>query len=370
MLQYNLHPDPASKPATRTIASRFPDEPFPGRSMRRFTTATVLIAFVVLCIAAGATPGAAESPRVVVTIKPAHSLAAAVMRGVAEPHLLIEGSGSPHGQALKPSQASRLQEAEAVIRVSEALETFLNRSIANLAGDARVITLDETPGLTLHETRQGGPWQRRGHEEQEEPGEAGHEHRVPAGGADGRDGRDPHASHAHGGHDPHLWLDPHNARKLAGRIAAALSEIWPEHESAFKANAARLRERLAALDAEIAGRLAPLKDTPYIVFHDAYRYFEERYGLSPAGSVTVAPDRLPGAWRVAQIRERIERAGATCVFVEPQFEPRLVATLTEGTPARRGVLDPLGARLEPGAELYFSLMRNLAAGLAECLAPA
>lgn len=346
--------------------------------IRRLATAFVLTAaFAALGSAAGAT----QSPHVVVTIKPAHSLVAAVMEGVAEPDLLIAGSGSPHGEALKPSQARSLQKAGAVIRVSETLETFLNRSIANMAGEARVITLDETPGLTLHRAREGGLWEDHGHAASphaehgahpghEEQAAAGHDHGAHGSSTEIQGGQEDHEPHAHGTYDTHLWLDPRNARKLAGRIAAALSEIWPQHESAFKANAARLRERLAALDAELAEQLAPLQDKPYIVFHDAYRYFEERYGLSPAGSVTVAPERVPGARRLSEIRERIKRASPLCVFAEPQFEPRLVATLIEGTQARRGVLDPLGAELEPGPELYFTLMRNLADNLARCLAPA
>lgn len=295
----------------------------------------------------------AETPRVVVTVKPIHSLVASVMRGIAEPDLLISGGGSPHAYALRPSDAVTLQRAGVVIRVSEALEAFLSRPIENLARGAVVVTLEEAPGLTLYEVRKGGLWESDSHEAGERDGDGEKE----AG----------HVEQEHGGHDPHLWLDPANARAIAAEVARRLSARYPDHAAAFERNARELDARLQRLDSELRAATAPLRGKPYILFHDAYRYFEERYRLSPAGSVTVSPERPPGARRLTAIRARIRSAGAICVFAEPQFEPRLLAALTEGTPARTGTLDPLGAGLAAGEDLYFTLLRSLAAGLADCL---
>ena len=285
---------------------------------------------------------AADTPKVVVTIKPVHALVAGVMEGVAVPELLLSGGGSPHAHALKPSHARALQNARVVVRVSESLEVFLNRPIANLAKGAEVLNLDDAPGLTLHKPRNLNLRKR----------------------ADRR-----HDAHADGTHDPHLWLDTANAQVLTRFIATGLSRAFPDQTAAFEANAARLNTRLRALDEELKAATAPLREKPYIVLHDAYRYFEERYGLRPAGWITASAERLPGARRLLAIRQQINDAQAICVFTEPQFEPKLVLTLIEGTKARRGVLDPLGAELKPGVNLYFTLMRNLAAGLRECLAP-
>jgi zinc transport system substrate-binding protein len=318
--------------------------------MTRFRNSVLHAAM--LCVAWTVTARAVEPVRVVTTIKPVHSLAASVMQGVAEPDLLISGGGSPHAYALKPSHARSLESARVVIRVSADLETFLNRPIANLAARSIIVTLDETPGLTLYDAREGGLWENADRSSEHE-----------------RTGHD-EGAHAHGAHDPHLWLDPVNARKLAGRIAQALSEAYPTHAAAFTANAEKLRARLTALDTELRAATESLRGKPYIVFHDAYRYFEERYGLQPAGAVAVSPERIPGARRLKAIRDRIAKAEAICVFAEPQFEPKLIATVTEGTAARRGVLDPLGAGLAPGPGQYFTLMRNLAADLAACLTPA
>lgn len=311
-----------------------------------------LVLSTILLALAGAPAGAyaGNAPKVVVTIKPAHALVAGVMRGVAVPELLISGGGSPHAFALKPSHARALQKARVIFRVSEALESFLNGPIENLAGESIVVTLDETPGIRLYTARKGGLWERHSgaHEKHEESNHKGHEH---------------------GTHNPHLWLDPVNAQKLIGDIQAQLSAAFPAHADVFAKNAARLDVQLTKLDTELKAATAALRDKPYIVLHDAYRYFEERYGLRPVGSITVGPERLPGARRLSAIRARINDAQAICVFAEPQFEPKLVLTLIEGTKAKRGTLDPLGAELTPGPDLYFALMRNLAAGLSDCLAP-
>lgn len=312
-------------------------------------------------------PGAAaaEAPRVAVTLKPVHSIVAGVMAGIAEPQLLMPGGGSPHAYALKPSQARALARAGLVVRVSENLETFLDRPIENLSDNAAVVTLEDIPGLTLYQVREGGVW-----EDHDLAGASG-EKREPHGHRHGKhdDEHTRPAGHAHGEHDTHIWLDPHNARIIASHVAEALSKVWPDHAGAFAANAERLSGRIAALDAGLKASTGKLRGKPYIVFHDAYRYFEERYGLQPAGSITVSPERTPGAKRLLAIRERIDESGSICVFAEPQFEPRLVATVTAGTPARRGVLDPLGASLPEGPDHYFSLMRNLADALTKCLSP-
>lgn len=344
-------------------------------ALTKATTSPAWLILPVLSSALIASPAgvnAADAPKVVVTIKPVHSLVAGVMEGVAAPVLLIAGGGSPHDHALKPSQARALQNARVVFRVSTNLETFLNRQIGNLAQKAAVVDFDETQGLTLYKARKGGIW------EGQDAGEAGHEvHAEGKGGRErhGHEGKKaPKAERGHGEHarlemDPHLWLDPANAKRLTLRIAAELSRAYPTHADAFRENAVQLVGRLTRLDGELKTATEPLGGKSYIVFHDAYRYFEERYGLRPLGSVTVSPDRLPGARRLSAIRERIRQAQADCVFAEPQFEPKLVLALVDGTSARRGVLDPLGANLAPGADLYFTLMRNLASALTECLAP-
>ena len=296
------------------------------------------------------TTTAAAEPRVVASIRPIHSLVAGVMQGVGQPALLLSSAGSPHDYSLRPSDARALENAAAIFWVGAGLEAFLAKPLETLAGDARIVALGEAEGVALLPTRAGGIWHEEAHEE--EPQAEEHEHED---------------DHEHGEHDMHLWLDPHNAAAMVDAIVGALGAVDPGNRARYEANGRELRERLAALDAALRDRLAPVADRPFVVFHDAYQYFVQRYGLHEVGAITVDPQRRPGAQRLAEIRARLQELGAACVFAEPQFEPALVETVIEGSAARKGVLDPLGATLEAGPGQYFELLDGLAGALVACL---
>lgn len=283
--------------------------------------------------------------RVVASVKPLHSLVAGVMEGVGEPTLLVRGAASPHSYALKPSDAEALRRAQLVLWVGESLEGFLAKPLATLAGSARVVELLEEPGIRRLPVREGGLW-------------GGHDHGH---------GHDRGHGHGHEALDGHVWLDPGNARAVVGLVADRLAAIDPANAQAYRANADRLSARIDALDREIRDALEPVRDRPFVVFHDAYRYLEDRYGLRAVGAIAVNPERPPSAKRLREIRATLERRGAVCVFAEPQFEPAVVRTVVEGTAVRRGVLDPEGANLADGPGLYFELMRANARALTECL---
>ena len=362
---------------------------------------------------------AAEAPAAVASIKPIHSLLAGVMDGVGEPSLLVPGGASPHAWSLRPSDAHAIEHADFVVWVGEGLESFLVGPIEALAADAYVLELSRAEGITLLRMREGGAWDEHGHDDGEDHG--GDEHADDHEGHDDDEHADDHEGHdddkhadEHEGHDDdehadehrddhdgdheedehagthededdhahvhredghehgmgefnmHLWLDPANAEVIVQAMADALVRLDPEHESVYRANEAALEARLRALDGELEDAFAPVRDRGFIVFHDAWQYLDTRYGLRAVGSVTVSPDQAPGAARLAEVREKIVGAEATCVFAEPQFEPRLVRTLVEGTGARTGTLDPLGAALEGGPDLYFDLMRTNAAAFRAC----
>jgi zinc transport system substrate-binding protein len=321
-----------------------------------------------------ATAGSAEAdeaPAVVVSIKPVHSLVAGVMAGVGEPVLLVQGAGSEHSYSLRPSQARALDQADVVFWMGETMETFLIKPLQALSGNAKVVALWETPGLTLLPTREGGMWEEHDHgDEHAEAHEAEGEHAEAHEEEGGHAEEDHEVEHLHGETDMHVWLDPNNAKVLVAAMATTLSDADPPNASTYQANAARLDQRLDELDRSLQGKLAVVADRPYVVFHDAYQYFEHRYGVSAVGAITINPTVPPGAQRLGAIRERLEHLDAACVFAEPQFEPALVDTLIEGTSAGKGVLDPLGAALEEGPDQYFGLMHGLAASLVECLGTA
>jgi zinc transport system substrate-binding protein len=240
-----------------------------------------------------------------------------------------------------------------------------------LAGNAKVIELSQTPGLTLLPTREGGMWE--AHEHGGEDGGADVEHGAAEHpDAHGDEGEHAGAEHetagdAHGEADMHIWLDPENAKVLAAAIASALADADPSNAAVYQANAESLRQRLDELDRSLRDRLATVADRPYVVFHDGYQYFEHRYGVRAVGAITINPTVRPSAQRLGEIHERLEELDAACVFAEPQFEPTLVDTVVEGTSAKKGLLDPLGAALDAGPDQYFQLMNSLADSLVSCL---
>lgn len=331
----------------------------------------------------GLVAGAAAAPQVVTTIKPIHSLTAGVMKGVGAPTLLIEGAGSPHAYSLKPSQAAALQDADLIVWMGPQLETFLTKPLETLSGGAHTLTLAQSDGVKTLAFREGGAFERHSHDQDEEEHdhdhgdhddhdhEGEHDHEAHDH-SDHDEHADEHAhhdhDHDHDGVDPHMWLDPANAKAFVSALSEELSEIDPDNAATYEANAQALQGRLDGLMTQVSGKLAPVQGKPFIVFHDAYQYFENRFDISAAGSITVSPERAPGAERVAEIQHHIEELGANCVFSEPQFEPKIVRVLVDGTQAKAGELDPLGATLDAGENQYFELINGLATGLTECLA--
>jgi zinc transport system substrate-binding protein len=328
----------------------------------------IIIAFLALFVLAAPVDGEARSkpsPKVVVSILPLHSLVAGLMKGVGEPHLLVPGGASPHSFSMRPSDARRLEEAQAVFWVGPNIETFLTRPLNALARKARVVAMAKVDGVVLLPIREGGSWDAHDHDHDEGKEKEGHE--------DGRhsDAHDKGHDHGHGHgddvKDTHVWLDPINAIAFVRAAASTLTEADPDNKERYAANLVAVEKRLRALDETLRVRTAPMKGKPYIVFHDAYHYFEDRYGLTPAGSITISPELSPGAKRLIEIRGRIKKEGALCVFAEPQFEPKLIRTVVSGTGARTGTLDPLGAQLTPGPDAYFQLLENLSNSLSACL---
>lgn len=349
------------------------------------------IAFAPAAAAALLLGAAAQAaPKVVADIAPIHSIAAAIMAGVAEPALIVRPGASEHDYALRPSEAAALADAEIVVWVGPSLTPWLADPLEALAPDALRVTLDAAPGVRLLNARAGGPFEPHAHDHGHGHGDEGHDHAHDDHGHE-EDGHahdhdhahDDHAhddhdhdhDHAHDGHDastidPHLWLDPENAVAIASILAETLGAADPANAPAYAVNSADFAARTAALGAEIEARLAPLRDRGFFVFHDAYQYFEDRFDLPAAGSIALSDAEAPRAPRIAEIRERLATEDIACVFSEPQFEPKLVATLIEGQEIRTGALDPVGAGLEPGPNLYPELLRGLADGLAACLGDA
>ena len=289
---------------------------------------------------------------VVASVKPVHSLVSAVMEGIGVPDLIVKGAASPHTYALKPSQAEQIEKADLVFWMGHSLETFMEKPLEALATRAMVVELMDSEGLKKLKMREGGGFDEHDHDEHDEHDEHS---------------KESHDEHGHGEFDVHVWLDPENAKVIANEIMEALKKVDPGNAKKYETNTKKIVEKLNQLVAEISAELSPAKGKGFIVFHDAYQYFEERFGLKAVGSITVSPEVVPGVKRIKELRTKIKELNALCVFSEPQFKPKLVSTVVEGTKAKTGVLDPLGASIQNGPKLYFILIRDMANSLNKCL---
>ena len=332
---------------------------------------------------------AIAAPKVAVDIPPVHSLVASVMQGVGEPALIVRPGASPHGYSMRPSEAAALEEADVTFWVGEELTPWLGRAMNTLAAEATSVALMDVEGIVRLDYREGATFGAHDHDhdadhdaEHAEDHEHGDTHAQAD--ADDHDHDHDHAhdddhdhdhahdddhahDHDHEGADPHAWLDPVNAKVFVDTIAATLANADPDNASAYERNAQDTKAKLDTLIAEIEGDLAPLRGRNFVVFHDAYYYFENRFGMEASGAIALSDAASPSPSRVAEIRDAIAQMDAACVFAEPQFEPDLVQTVIEGTDASTGILDPLGAELPLGPDLYPTLLSNLRDSLVACL---
>ena len=288
--------------------------------------------------------------KVVTTIKPLHSLISRIMETRGEPQLIIEGTNNPHTFVFKPSHAKMIEEADIVFWIGEDLEAFMEKPLNSLAKDTKKIGFMDSESIEKIEFREKNIFDDHdGHEDEHE----GHDD----------DHKDAHA-HAHGEFDPHIWLDPENAKEMVKIIRDELIKIDPEGQRQYSVNTAGATLELDNLINSVEKELS--KDISYIVFHDAYQYFENRFGVIPAGALTLNPDVLPGAKQIADIQDVISDKGIKCIFSEPQYNPKIIETLGNDMNVSTGVIDPLGAFIDAGPTMYVELINGIANSIKEC----
>lgn len=373
------------------------------RCFRKIRVTKEVVAALGIASAFSLGSATASAIEVVTTIKPLHSLTWAVMEGVGEPRLLITGSQSPHTFALRPSDAKSLQNADVLFMIDPALETSLTGAIGSLARDARVVQLSIVDGVARlpyrghgffgtethvdehghderHEEDDHAEHEENGHREEHEEDdhhaeheENGHheehedEHQHAHAAEDDSHRMEDESDHQHGEFDTHIWLDPISAVAMVRTIADTLSEMDPANRERYQANARIITSQLYILTGRISDNLASVRNTPFLVFHDGYQYFEKRFGLTALGAVVVNPERAPGIKRLRKLKQTIEDYRVTCVFAEPQFNQDIVDLIVEGTTSRSILIDPLGHNLENDGNLYFKLLFNVSESFRYCL---
>ena len=291
----------------------------------------------------------ADVPQVTTDIPVTHSLVTRVMAGIGTPDLIVNRGASPHDYSLRPSNAASLEAADLVFWINSELTPWLEGALKTLAADAKVIELMDTKASTVLPFRDGATFETHSHR---------HKH--------DEDGHD-EDEHATVNIDPHGWLDPDNGKTWLDVIATELSKIDPENTDIYFDNVSQGKTDIDAVISEIDATLATFRGTNFIVYHDAYQYFERRFDVLAAGSISMGDVSDPSPARIAEIRQTVEELDMTCVFSEPQFNPELVATVVDGTKARARVIDPLGTHLTLGADFYLNLLRNIAQTMASCL---
>ncbi len=274
--------------------------------------------------------------RVAASIRPLHSLVSAVMKGAGTPDLIIDNLNSPHSSGLKPSRAGILAKADVIFWIGSDLETFLEKPVKTIGANAYSVVLGRLDGLTRFVQRRAG-----------ENGNVIADVKSAA--------------------DPHIWLSPINAAIMADKISIVLSQADPENQKLYMANATAVKLRLKKLNQEIDAILQPVKNQPFVVYHDAYQYFENRFGLQSIGSLTDASSSRPGARRLSVIKKEIAKYSKICVFSEPQSVRQAKKVLGDETRTRLAVLDLFGGEFEPGPELYFQTLRSIAHAVFACL---
>ena len=308
--------------------------------------------------------------KVVASIKPIHSLASYLMNGVAKPDLIVDGYASPHGFAMKPSHAKMLQNADIIFWVGEDLENFLEKPLGSIAKKAEKIELMEVKGLQVLKFRERNIFDDHddhGHDDhgkKDDHDDHDHDSHAKKDDHDDHDDHDGHEGHNHGEFDPHIWLDPINAKVILFEMSKHLIENDPKNESVYRANLSKAYKDIDKLTSDVTSELN--ESVASIVFHDAYQYFEKRFNVNILGAFTVNTDVMPGAEQLAEIREVIEHDKVACVFSEPQFNPDIIKAVAKDMNIKTGVVDPLGATLNPGKDLYFSLIKNMSASFKGC----
>ena len=315
--------------------------------------------------------------KVVTTIKPLHSLISRIMETRGEPQLIIEGTNNPHTFVFKPSHAKMIEEADIIFWIGEDLEAFMEKPLDSLAEKAQVISFMELSSIeklkfrekNIFDDHDGHEDEHEGHEDEDDHGHKDDDHDDDHDGHEDEheghddDHNDAHA-HAHGEFDAHIWLDPVNAKKMVLEIAHELSDLDPNNKVKYENNA---NATIKSLDELVDSNKKILsKDISYVVFHDAYQYFEKRFGVIPAGALTLNPDVLPGAKQIADIQDVINDKGIKCIFSEPQYNPKIIETIGNDMKISTGVMDPLGAYIDAGPSMYSDLINGIANSIKDC----
>ena len=341
-----------------------------------------LLSIIILILFSSSNLFAADTKGVITTIQPINSLVSAVIGDTGKTISLIPADISPHEYKLKPSDAKKMQEANIIFFVSNHLESSVTKVFKNLPKNIKIIDLLEETGIEHLAIRDNEAWERHDHhghddhDDHDKHSKKHDDHDDHDKHAKKHDDHDDHEKHGkkHDDHDDHqskddvhIWLSPDNAIKIVEKVNKELSLLFPDNASKYSENSNKMIDEIKKLKNELAKDLAPIKEKPYVVFHDAYQYFEKTFDLNAVVYVALEGDIASSPKQISFIKDKIKKLNASCVFQEPQFDSKLVKIVVEGTNAQIGTLDPLGVNISGKENFYIQLLKNMAKSLKECL---
>ena len=327
-----------------------------------------LFSIIILLVFSSINAFATETTGVISTIQPINSLVSAVIGNTGKTISIIPAEQSPHDFKLKPSDVKVLQSGNIIFYVSNHLESSVTKVFKNLPKNIKLINLMEESGINHLAIRDNAAWERHDHhgDDHDDHDKHGKKH-------DDHDDHDKHGK-KHDDHDDHekeddvhIWLSPDNAIKIVQKVNKVLSLYFPENSKIYNDNTTKFIDKIRSLKMELIKEMSPIKNKPYIVFHDAYQYFEKTFELNAVGSVALEGDIASSPKQISFIKDKIIKSKASCVFQEPQFDSKLVKIVVEGTNAKIGTLDPLGVNITGNKDFYLQLLTNMAKSLKECL---
>jgi zinc transport system substrate-binding protein len=337
---------------------------------------------IALFICSGVNVFATETTGVISTIQPINSLVSAIIGNTGKSITIIPSEQSPHDFKLKPSDVKVLQNGNIIFYVSNHLESSITKVLKNLPKNIKLINLMEESGVNHLAIRDNDAWERHdhhGHDDHDvhdKHGKKHDDHDDHDKHGKKHDDHDDHDKHGkkHDDHDDHekeddvhVWLSPDNAIKIVQKVNKVLSLYFPENSKIYNDNTTKFIDKIRNLKMELVKELSPIKNKPYIVFHDAYQYFEKTFELNAVGSVALEGDIASSPKQISIIKDKIVKSKASCVFQEPQFDSKLVKIVVEGTDAKIGTLDPLGVNISENKDFYLQLLTNMTKSLKECL---
>lgn len=315
---------------------------------------------------------AGEPTHIVTSLKPIELLVRAVATEQTRITTLVPANASPHTYQMRPSERKALANADLIFWVGPSMETFLERLLTGNEFRDRALALaptDLSASTEEHHDEQddhGGGHQDHDEHEKHAKAEAGHgEHHDE--GSNEHPGQDAHDAHDHGeGDDPHIWLDPALALAMVERIHEKLSQLPGADQTALDRNLAEFRSGLARTEQRIQTQLGKMKEVSIFTYHDAFSRFAEHYGLNIAGVMTLSPERSPGARHLADVQDKLTRAGNPCLLTEPQFNRKWWQSITADIDLTMSTWDPLAADIPADAEGYLKFQQHLADAVTAC----